>query len=96
MKRLISFSTNSLRASRAALERSIGSMIATTPGLPPIIRLGAHKAVDETLADKFIDSIIECGGLPKQPPFTPQGAAANRRKSQPPKRKSARAARVES
>lgn len=49
-----------------------------TPKLPPIVRLGRDRAVDETLADRFIDIVTKTGGFPQQAPFAPTGAAADR------------------
>jgi predicted DNA-binding transcriptional regulator AlpA len=49
-----------------------------TPRLPPVVRLGRDRAVDEALVDRFIDIVTKTGGFPQQAPFAPTGAAADR------------------
>lgn len=49
-----------------------------TQRLPPVVRLGRDRAVDEALVDKFIDVVAKTGGFPSQGTFRPTGAAADR------------------
>jgi predicted DNA-binding transcriptional regulator AlpA len=93
-RRLITYKAFAERLGRSTktLDRLYGRR---TPKLPPIVRLGRDRVVDEALVDRFIDVVTTTGGFPKQAPFQPTGAAAMRvqeakayrHASQPPRRK---------
>jgi predicted DNA-binding transcriptional regulator AlpA len=77
VRRLITYKAFAQRLGRST--KTLDRLYARrTPRLPPIVRLGRDRAVDEALVDKFIDAITRGGGFPQQAPFTLTGAAAAR------------------
>jgi predicted DNA-binding transcriptional regulator AlpA len=77
VRRLITYKEFAQRLGRSTktLDRLYGRR---TPRLPPIVRLGRDRAVDEALVERFIDLVAKAGGFPSQSPFQPTGAAADR------------------